>query len=181
MRKLVVTDIYGKTARFEALCRSLGAQTDIIDPYGGQYFNFSEESVAYNHFMNNVGISHYSKILIERLKSISHEIELIGFSVGASAIWKISDRLKPEICKKMICFYGSQIRHYQTINPCIPVELVLPAYEPGFDVDELSKKLSDKTLVKIRKTSYLHGFMNYHSKNYNPEGYRVYVGWLNQS
>jgi len=177
---IIVADIFGRTRELEELSRSLGKQTEIVDPYASIIQTYCEETEAYDYFIDHVGIITYSKILQSALKPISKEFELIGFSVGASAIWKISDRLNPEMCKRAVCFYGSQMRHYQAIIPQISIELVFPAFEPSFDVNDLSKNMSDKLDVKIHKTRYLHGFMNYHSKNYSHIGYVEYLDWLNK-
>ena len=162
----------------EELACLVGGKTGIVDPYSGRSIDFADESEAYPYFMNHVGIDAYGDVLKAELKPVSNQTELIGFSVGASAIWKISDRIRPEFIVRAVCFYGSQIRHHQEIDPCLDVELVLPDFEPGFHVDALAQQLSAKAHVIIHKTKYLHGFMNPHSKNFNHIGYRHYVEWL---
>ena len=181
MRRIFVADIFGKTSSLEELSCSVGGQIEIIDPYSGRFIDFTDEAEAYTYFMKNVGIDEYCKILKAKLKSISNKTELIGFSVGASAIWKISDILSPEFTVRAVCFYGSQIRNHLNINPCVEVELVLPEFEPSFNVDELAENLSESANVIIYRTQYLHGFMSYHSINFNHAGYKHYVDWLRTS
>ena len=181
MRKIVVSDIFGKTPALEQLCMAIGDDVDIIDPYDGKYMGFQTEEQAYEFFMANMGLNKYCGLLQWRLKKTPSPATLIGFSVGAAAIWRISESLSTERVKRAVCFYGSQIRHLSEITPNVEVEYVLPMHEPGFSIDELVTRLSDKKNVVLHKTAYLHGFMNKFSKNYNKLGYTKYIDWLRQS
>ena len=160
---------------------AIGDDVDIIDPYDGKYMGFQTEEQAYEFFMANVGLRTYCDILQSRLKKTASPTILIGFSVGASAIWQISESLSTERVKRAVCFYGSQVRHLLEITPKVEVEYVLPMHEPGFRIDELVTRLSDKKNVVLHKTPYLHGFMNKFSKNHNKLGYTKYIDWLRQS
>jgi len=178
MRRIVVSDIFGKTKELEELCDALKMRVEIIDPYSGKLMCFKEESEAYDYFMAKVGIQAYSQLLLEKLSSISNPTILIGFSVGASAIWKVSGNLNVELIQSAICFYGSQIRNHTKVNPCINIDLIFPISEPNFSVSELNHCLSNKSSVKIHNTPYLHGFMNSLSKNFSHVGYYEYIDWL---
>jgi uncharacterized membrane protein YuzA (DUF378 family) len=181
MRKILVADIFGKTSSLEKLACAVGDHVEIIDPYSGDKLQFTDESEAYAYFMGKVGLDEYCEIIKEQFTSNSEQVEIISFSVGASAVWTLSEILDPSIFIKVVCFYGSQIRHHQNINPRVDVELVLPKSEPSFDVEIFSKNMSKKSRIKIHKTQYLHGFMNHHSENFNPVGYKKYIGWLRAS
>jgi dienelactone hydrolase len=181
MLKVMVADIFGITYSLKALAASVGGHVEIIDPYYGEELTFDGETEAYAFFMGNVGLERYCKIVDRHLTSISQQTEVIGFSVGASAIWLLSETINSAIFQRLVCFYGSQIRHHQYINPCVPTELVLPISEPTFDVGLVSENLSTKSKVKIHRTQYLHGFMNNHSKNFDPSGYEDYINWLRGS
>lgn len=178
MHRIVVSDIFGKTSELENLCNALKARVEIIDPYSGKFMRFKEESEAYEYFMTNVGIQAYSELLLEKLSSVSNPTSLVGFSVGASAIWKVSGNLNIDFIENAICFYGSQIRNHTEVNPCIDIDLILPISEPGFSVSELGSCLSKKSSVEIHNTPYLHGFMNSLSKNFSHVGYNEYIDWL---
>ena len=178
MRKIFIADIFGRTPELEELTCSVGGQSEIIDPYSGRFIDFADESEAYTHFMDTVSIEEYCKVLKTKLKLNSTPTELIGFSVGASVLWRISDSLNPEFITSVVCFYGSQIRHHQKICPSLRIELILPNFESNFDVNEFAQNMSEKTNVFIHKTNFLHGFMNSRSKNFNHIGYKYYVEWL---
>ena len=181
MRRIVVSDIFGKTPELAKLCKALSGDVVVIDPYAGANMNFQTEEQAYAFFMANMGLNTYSDLLRSRLERIPPPATLIGFSVGASAVWQISESLNAEKVKRAICFYGSQIRHLTEVNPSIMVEYVLPMYEPGFSVEELASRLSGKKNVVIHETQYLHGFMNELSRNFNESGYTRYIDWLRRS
>jgi len=111
--------------------------------------------------------------LFNKLKTSNDPVSLIGFSVGAAAIWMISDRKKLKVNAAQ-CFYGSQIRHHTNITPSFPIELIFPLSEPHFSVTEAIIKLSGRPNVKITQVPYLHGFMNQCSTNYNAVGYELF-------
>jgi dienelactone hydrolase len=178
MHKIVVSDIFGRTPALDKLCKAVGSDVDVIDPYDGKFMGFCTEDQAYDSFMTNVGISTYSDLLLSRLEKARTPISLVGFSVGASAIWQISESLNAGKVKRVVCFYGSQVRRLTEIRPSVVIEHVLPMHEPGFSVEELARRLSGIDNIVLYKTPYLHGFMNELSKNYSNLGYSEYVDWL---
>ena len=176
MSVVVVSDIFGRTYALEFLTKSLGGNIEIFDPYNGVNHDFETEEDAYFYFTENLGLERYSERLYKLIKK-EKKCLLIGFSVGASAIWRISEK---EFSGELsgICFYGSQIRNLSSINPLFPVKVVLPIKEDHFSVENLSLEIRQKDRVDIVKTSYLHGFMNLHSKNFNKEAYAYYLDWM---
>jgi dienelactone hydrolase len=114
------------------------------------------------------------KIIKQDLDSLC-DLFLVGFSVGASALWALSGEIYMQRKIKAICFYGSQIRHYSEINPIIEIELFFPEHEPHFNVAKLISKLSHKKNVQCHMVPYLHGFMNKKSDNFNKTGYHNYL------
>ncbi len=180
MHNIVVSDIWGKTPPLESLCKALGDDVDIVDPYAAQTMGFQAEEHAYAFFMANVGLKTYRDLVQSRLTETTSPVNLIGFSVGAAAIWQLSETLAAGRVRRAVCFYGSQIRHMPEIHPNVVVELVMPAHEPGFSIDALAARLAGKKNVVLRRTPYLHGFMNEMSKNYNRSGYAEYMDWMRQ-
>ncbi|MBC2703520.1 hypothetical protein [Desulfobacula sp.] len=178
MINFIVSDIFGKTPALDKLCRSLLTGTRIIDPYYGKFMDFQNEQEAYNYFMKQVGVNEYCQVVKSILNKEISSLNLIGFSVGGTALWKISESVNTKQINHIFCVYSSQIRHFTTINPSVKVDFILPAYEPEFSIEELSEKLTTKKNVTLHNTSYLHGFMNKYSKNFNYNGYNKYVDWL---
>ena len=174
MNTIVVSDVFGKTPALVSFSNALNA-VDIIDPYDGVNMNFKSEAEAYSYFVENVGLDGYLKKLTEKVQGLDSKSRLIGFSVGASVIWRLSEMVLSNTIDRAICFYGSQIRKFTIIEPLFKIEVILPASEPHFDVSELQKNLFDKLNITINRVPYLHGFMNSHSDNYHQEGYEEYI------
>lgn len=177
MRLILVSDVFGLTPALFDLSKELGG-CSIIDPYKGQMMAFKNESEAYSYFIENIGISYYSSFLANAIDSMTEEVILIGFSVGASAIWKLSEKVNNTLIKQAVCFYGSQIRNFTHIEPHFNIHLIFPSSEPHFDVLALQEQLANKVNVKANKVEYFHGFMNYYSKNYSEAGYKAHLNLL---
>lgn len=177
MNTIVVSDVFGKTSALISLSKELNASI-IVDPYNGADMGFKSEAEAYVYFIENVGLDAYLAALQKTIESTSPISTLIGFSVGASAIWALSDKVSSNQVKQAICYYGSQIRNLTEVNPKFEIELVFPKSEPHFDVKELQDDLSKKQNVKTTMVEYLHGFMNYYSNNYNQAAYNEQVELL---
>jgi dienelactone hydrolase len=182
---LIATDIFGHTPALDRLANQLanrlaGQQTgttiEIMDPYDGQVC-FRDEPAAYSFFSSQTGITAYSEKISNRLKS-NHlkpghlkmgrpTHTLIGFSVGAAAIWHLSADPKFAGIQRAVGFYGSQIRHHPEILPVFDTRLIWPRSEPHFDVDHLMFILKDTPKISCCKADGLHGFMNELSQNYD--------------
>lgn len=178
MKTIIVTDIFGKTPALVALSKSINAHR-IIDPYHGVDMAFDNEAEAYSYFLNHVGFENYFFQLQQIIKSNSSATLLIGFSIGATAIWRLSKMHSIIQVKRGICYYGSQIRYFRDIEPRFPIELIFPNKEPHFNVLKLQTELIKKDNVKIYHHSNLHGFMNPYSTNFNQQAYQeqlIYLG-----
>jgi len=174
MQTIIVSDIFGRTKALESLASMLSDEVKILDPYNSEYKSFNSETEAYAYFISEVGIDKYSELLIELIQSLKSEVTLIGFSVGAAAIWKISDQESVGNISSATCFYGSQIRHLKQVNPLFPITLIFPVTEEHFSVAALISSISNKANVQVLQADFYHGFMNYHSKNYDEVGYKKY-------
>ncbi|PHR30679.1 MAG: hypothetical protein COA36_01335 [Desulfotalea sp.] len=180
MHHIIISDIFGKTKALERFASAFSESVEIFDPYTSEMIGFKKESDAYNYFTKSVGLDSYTDSLSRRIQSISKQVALIGFSIGASAIWKISNREEIKNISRATCFYGSQIRHYKTINPLFTTQLIFPATETHFSVAELIIDLSTKKKVTITQVTFLHGFMNTHSQNFDQAGYSQFTQALCQ-
>ena len=177
----LVADIFGRTRALETIGQQLSETVPgirIIDPYQGVDHRFETEALAYAYFMDRVGLKPYASILTEALAAPGPDTVLIGFSVGASAIWSVSGRPSFRHIQRAFCFYGSQIRQYTGIRPRFDMELIFPEQEPHFDVDELIQALKAKDRVSCSKAKGLHGFMNELSPHFDPACYTVFVEYL---
>lgn len=174
MKQFIVSDIFGRTKALDKLVSELPYDIDIIDPYDSRIMAFENEQEAYSYFTNKVGLDSFTEKLLNIVTTSNNPVRLIGFSVGASAIWKLSSHAKANNVIGAVLFYSSQIRHYTEATPLFPITLVFPKTEKNFLVTDIIAKLSEKENVQIHRSNYLHGFMNFHSKNYNTAAYKKY-------
>jgi len=177
MRVILVSDIFGMTPALLNLKDKLGATT-IIDPYEGECMDFTSEAEAYSYFMSNVGLDSYLLKTSKVLEPVDSPTTLIGFSVGAATIWRLSLNNDNNMIKEAFCFYGSQIRNSSQITPSFKMNLIFPKHEAHFDVTALKEKLAIKDNVTTTQVEYLHGFMNDYSPNFNKVAYQEHITLL---
>lgn len=180
MIQLIVADIFGRTKALEEISSKLSGSVEILDPYNGRDMGFKDEAEAYAYFISAIGMNQYSAKVKKIVQSFTEQINLIGFSVGASVIWQISTGEGFENITGATCFYGSQIRHSKTICPTFPIKLIFPTKEEHFSVLELISDLSGRKNVDIQQVEFLHGFMNRHSQNFNQAGHDQFMKILNE-
>lgn len=181
MSTIIVTDIFGKTSALVELARTITTDYIILDPYDGQVMGFQSESDAYQFFSSNIGLEKYTNNLSSLLAPLDSMVNLVGFSVGASAIWNISNSHASASVRHATCFYGSQIRNNREVLPLFPITLIFPHSEKHFSVSELIADLRQTQKTTIRQVPYLHGFMNKLSDNFNSQGYKRELQTLTDS
>ncbi|MGB0834249.1 MAG: hypothetical protein ACPGR2_07010 [Psychrobium sp.] len=163
MRTIIATDIFGRNQfllQFIQDCQ-LPADTLIVDPYLGSEHQFASQEQAYQCFTDNGGLDAYTASLSQALNNQTEPCRLIGFSAGASAIWRVlANESSASHVAKALCFYPAQIRHYQELLPLKPLTIVFPAQEAHFDLAPVMEKVSHKEMVSIRQLPLAHGFMN---------------------
>jgi dienelactone hydrolase len=181
MHIVIIADIFGRTPELESIVTQLASHSHgstVIDPYEGEYLGFKNESKAYSYFRKRVGIESYINTALEATAGIGRDVLYIGFSVGASVLWVLSDRMSAHVDARAVCFYGSQIRYYVDLNPKIATEIIFPRHEPHFDVADLLARISAKPNVTCYRTEHLHGFMNQRSINYSQAAYLDFMSFL---
>ncbi|WP_244658437.1 dienelactone hydrolase family protein [Priestia megaterium] len=134
-------------------------------------YSYKEEGMAYQNFVQNVGMDKGSRQITNMLIQLKQEYEevgIMGFSVGATISWLCSEN---SLCDFVIGCYGSRIRDYINRRPVCPTLLIFPAEEQTFDVDCLINSLEQKRepLLEIKKFYGFHGFMNPFSQTFNKE------------
>ncbi|MGE7696258.1 dienelactone hydrolase family protein [Lysinibacillus sp. NPDC094177] len=128
-------------------------------------FPYEQEQEAYEYFINEIGFDAPLEKLTEKiLEDTTHydEVLLIGFSVGATLAWRLSELP----LQRVVCVYGSRIRQYLDVNPSCPTLVILPSHEKSFDVHELKETLDTLPAVHTRQYLSQHGFMDFNNPNY---------------
>lgn len=178
MKTIIVSDIFGLTPHLELLASNVSSKYQIIDPYNGKNVAFRSEAEAYEKFINVCGIKQYTDMLFRKINSCNEKIFIVGFSVGASAVWNNLESSSSLIIQKAVCFYGSRIREKTEVKPCCDTVLIFPKKEDHFSVSELSRLLANTPSVRCINTDFHHGFMNRLSDNFDKTGYLKYLEWL---
>ncbi|MDQ1143900.1 dienelactone hydrolase [Bacillus sp. SORGH_AS 510] len=167
---IVIHEIYGINQHMVSICEKLSLQGfDVICPNlleREQPYDYAEEKVAYQNFMENVGFSHAVQKIKDILSTFKNEyqkIYIIGFSVGATVAWLCSEE---DYLNGIVGYYGSRIRNYLEVVPLIPTILFFPQEEQSFVVDELISIL-EKRNIEIHKLNGKHGFSDPYSLHFN--------------
>ncbi|SFC37544.1 hypothetical protein [Pseudoalteromonas denitrificans] len=185
MKLIIAPDIFGNTPELkhyakvqqQALTQKYNKDIEVIivDPYEGLHFEFATDTRAYEKFLAHGGHEHYLTLIKNVMaKNLNESINFIGFSAGASAIWRALDNYNTGTGCQFIGFYPSQIRNNLDINLNIETHLIFPKSEAHFDVINVMKVLEDYELVKISHTEYQHGFMNRASNGYDEIAFNNY-------
>lgn len=182
---VVLHEIYGINKNIESKCDKLNDHGyDVFCPNlldRKEAFNYVDEAAAYNNFIQCIGIEKPAKrieSIVKELKKVYQHVFILGFSMGATIAWLCGE----DGCQDgIICFYGSRIRDYVSIEVRCPVALYFAEKEKSFDVDQLIYNLKNKrNIEEIKKYKGEHGFADEFSKNYNSESYeRSYEDMLN--
>lgn len=178
MQRIILADIFGYTEALQTLADQLPGDSLILDPYAGQLMALLDEAQAYECFQTYCSVETYAQQLSIALEQLADPVDVIGFSVGAAALWHVLGSVAPEKISNATGFYGNQIRHALNAEPQRSVTLVLPDSEKHFSVASLADSLGIYPQVSLVRTPYLHGFMNPASVNYSAEGYAEYLLWL---
>ena len=120
---IVIHEIYGVDKHISSVCDSLAKEKyDVFCPNlltnRQTPFKHSEEAAAYQYFMQNVGFESAKRqieTLSRQLRSQYRFCFIVGYSVGAATAWLCSQY--EGLYDGIVCFYGSRIRDYQTLEP----------------------------------------------------------------
>ncbi len=168
LQRVVVSDVFGRTRAFDELVARLPGVVAVVDPYGGRERGFGSEAEAYAAFVSEVGLEGYTELLSHQLRSLGPPVSVIGFSVGGAAIWCLP---ADSPVSGGLCFYSSQVRHHADCAPVFPLQLVLPAFESHFSVDDLAHRVARHPGVTSTRTTGRHGFMNAVSEHFDARLY----------
>ncbi|MEW5682867.1 MAG: dienelactone hydrolase family protein [Pseudomonadota bacterium] len=172
---LVITDIFGQGAGLEHLLADLrqsGVILHIIDPYQGKAQQFADEEHAYAAYCAECDHNTYAALAAQALQHSSQPFDLaIGFSAGASALWRALAATDSSKLKQAVLFYPGQIHQHLTLQPQVPTQVIFGHSEPHFAVDDICRQLHQQGVTTI-STPYAHGFINPASKAFDEVGYK---------
>ncbi|MBO2535772.1 dienelactone hydrolase family protein [Rummeliibacillus suwonensis] len=129
-------------------------------------YRYNQEQEAYQHFIKEIGFERaYEQVLelIYQCYDKYEDIQIVGFSIGATIAWLCSTENK---IAKIFGFYGSRIRQYITIEPRTATFLFYGKHEKAFNSEVLAKELNRKELVSVYIFDGTHGFADPYSTAY---------------
>ncbi|WP_333609500.1 dienelactone hydrolase family protein [Arsukibacterium sp.] len=182
MRLLIVTDIFGVCIGLSRLLQDLAAvasRVQLVDPYHGQAQHFADEQQAYAAYSAQCGHNAYGQCVASALQTATAPFDFaIGFSAGASALWRALAQADADTVKQAILFYPGQIYQHLALTPQLPVQVVFGHSEPHFAVADICSQLQQQPGVTAVSTNYAHGFMNPASQAFSEAGYQQQLSKL---
>lgn len=174
---LVIHEIYGINENIKSKCSTLYNEGyDVFCPNLLKHdycYHYDKEEEAYNHFTQFVGTRESAELIkpiLKKLRAAYKYLFVVGYSVGATIAWLCSEW---DYCDGIICFYGSRIRDFVSINPKCAVALNFAEIEKSFNVEQLMELLRRKQNIKeINKYSGEHGFADPFTEKFNLESYQ---------
>ncbi len=67
MRRIFVSDIFGRTPALEELASGIPGDVELVDPYDGKRMDFRNEAEAYRFFCSEVGLDKYTEQLAGKI------------------------------------------------------------------------------------------------------------------
>ncbi|WP_372628180.1 dienelactone hydrolase family protein [Arsukibacterium sp.] len=172
---LVLSDIFGLCAGLEPLLADLsqaGAVVQLVDPYQGQRQQFTDEASAYAEYISQCGHDTYAAIASQALQGSGQRFDIaIGFSAGATGLWRALAATDSSKLKQAILFYPGQIHQHQALTPAVPVQVIFGHSEPHFNVAAICQQLQQQGVTAV-SSGYQHGFMNPASAAFDEAGYQ---------
>ena len=179
---LLATDIFGVCAGLSRLLQDLAAAdctVQLIDPYQGQTQHFADEARAYAAYSSQCGHDVYAATVQQALQNAARPFDLaIGFSAGATALWRALAHTDADLVKQAVLFYPGQIHQHLALTPTVPVQVVFGHSEPHFAVADICTQLQQQPGVTAVSTGYAHGFMNLASQAFDEAGYQQQLSKL---
>ena len=176
---LVLSDIFGACSGLERLLADLrqsGATLHLVDPYQGKAQQFAGEAQAYDAYIAQCGHDNYAVIAAQALQRSGQPYDIaLGFSAGATALWRALATCDSAQVKQAILFYPGQIHQHLALQPQLATEVIFGHSEPHFDVASVCTQLQTKPGVSAQPTRFTHGFMNPSSKAFDEQGYKQYA------
>lgn len=167
---IVLHEIYGINRHILGVCQKYYADSyDVFCPNligRTEPFSYARWEEAYCFFHNNVGNKAYIQLekLTERIRLKYKKVILVGFSVGATIAWVMSEN---GLYDGIVSYYGSRIRDNLHIQPKCRSLLIFAEQETSFAPKQIMEKLKTKPDLAAYILQGKHGFLDSFSENYH--------------
>jgi dienelactone hydrolase len=172
---VILHEIYGVNSFIQSMKKDL-QDTFLLQVYTPSFlarkegYDYSQESIAYSSFMNEIGFEAATHQVESFLKSLEEEYDqflLWGYSIGATVGWRVSHQNSK--IKGLVGFYGSRIRDYLNEIPTCSTLLIYPEQEKSFDVLQMKKQLANEHQVVFQIVPATHGFADSFCSTYQEQ------------
>lgn len=158
MRIVVAADIHGVHAPLRALFHGLGAPVTFVSPWDGEGSPFASEQEAATAFHAQDGLARYQQAIAAAAGP--SPACLIGFSVGATALWLHAGSAHCHPGSHAFLYYGSRIREHTGVLPRCAVSAVFAEVEPAFTPAAVARQIASAGVACTVLPGTRHGFMN---------------------
>lgn len=166
MRIIVASDIHGVSDKLREQFAMLG-QPIIVSPWPGDGRPFATEQDAVAEFHRQDGLAFYETKIAEAANG--EAALLVGFSVGATSLWRYVASLRCNTRCHAVLYYGSRIRECPELRPRCATSVFFAAHEPSFDPQGLAFSIRKSgTRCSVIDGTH-HGFMNPCSVHYRAD------------
>lgn len=166
---IILHEIYGINQHISNVCAKYYSNGyDVYCPNlinKSEPFSYAQQKEAYDYFQNYVESKAHIQVkqLTKQIRMQYKEIILLGFSVGATIAWILSES---GLCDRIVSYYGSRIRDNLHIQPKCQSLLIFAEQEISFNPKDLIKSLKSKPNVDVHILDGKHGFLDSFSENY---------------
>jgi dienelactone hydrolase len=166
MQIIVATDIHGIHERLRTQLAVLG-ESIVVSPWSGDGKPFATEHEAILHFHQQDGLTTYERKIAEVARG--KPSVLIGFSVGATSLWRYVASPQCNPASLAFLYYGSRIRDYESLVPRCLTTVFFAENEPSFNPSNLVKALGQSGAQCTVLPGTHHGFMSLTSNHYRAD------------
>lgn len=166
MQIIIATDIHGVTDGVRALFENFDQHPlRFLSPWDSDENPYPTEQEAVKAFHAEQGLLRYQ----QKIAKVAGDAPalLIGFSVGASALWQYASSEECHRDSRAVMYYGSRIRDHLSLAPRCKSSLIFAEHESAFQphriVDQLTNSSTDCAVIAGTR----HGFMNPHSPHFD--------------
>lgn len=167
MNIIIATDIHGINDQLSHLFHSLGDELIFLSPWDSDSAPYNNEQEAVAAFQADHGLEKYQQKIAQQAGDAP--ALLIGFSVGATALWRhiASKDCHPQ--SQAHLYYGSRIRDHQDLIPRCPTKVIFAEHEASFKPSDIITNITHPQVACSIIAGTYHGFMNPHSPNFRDE------------
>lgn len=176
MNIIIATDIHGINDQLRHLFCALGDELIFLSPWDSDSSPYNNEQEAVAAFQADHGLEKYQQKIAQQAGN--SPALLIGFSVGATALWRhlASNHCHPQ--SQAHLYYGSRIRDHQDLIPRCQTKVIFAEHEASFKPADIITNITHPHVACSIISGTHHGFMNPHSANFREELVRGEVDYL---